>query len=256
MASALKAGAVDYLIRPVDSHELLRRTGVYARIEEFSAKQDGAESAVLQPPKPASSPKGFLDRFLPGLAGLIQSRFSTSELMSQRYEKLERLGIGSFGEVWKVKNITKAAPNVFVAKIPLSKKLNPKIEKEARILRMLVDNDAVPKVQEVIEVNKKKMLIQEFVKGKTLFEVMELEREEKEKQISGLLRSSQIAHLGPWSTSVPSILLKRKSLHFFIRPPIRCTSVPMVGKTWAAMMYILPRKMATAGPLLHIWILP
>jgi len=165
VAAVFKAGAADFITRPIDPQELVRRTGVYARLEES---------------EPPSSPKGLLARFLSGLADFIQPRSSQSELLGQRYEQVARLGIGSFGEVWKVRDITQAPPNILVAKIPLSKKLNTKIEKEARILRMLAGDPAVPEVLEVIEVKKKSVLIQEFVEGKTLLEVIERELEEQE----------------------------------------------------------------------------
>lgn len=122
----------------------------------------------IKVPEPPSLRKGVTARFLLWLAELIQARFGTDELLGHRYEKVARLGIGGFGEVWKVKEAVNVPPAIFVAKIPLSKKLNPKIEKEARILRMLTDHEGVPEVHEVIEVQKKRVLIQEFVEGKDL----------------------------------------------------------------------------------------
>ncbi|MFC1812228.1 protein kinase [Thermodesulfobacteriota bacterium] len=169
VAGALKTGAADYLIRPVDSKELVSRVGVYARLKED--KQAMAES---------TRPKGLFARLLPRLTGDFGSLFSASEVLDQRYEKMDRLGIGSFGEVWKVRNVRKDPPEVFVAKIPLSKKLNAKIEKEARILERLAGHVIVPEVCEVIQEKGKKVLILEFVEGKTLFEVIERELEEKE----------------------------------------------------------------------------
>ncbi|NQT69887.1 MAG: serine/threonine protein kinase [Desulfobacteraceae bacterium] len=137
-------------------------------------------SEKIQVPEPPSLRKGFTARFLLWLAELIQSRFGAYEFLGYRYEKVARLGIGSFGEVWKVKDAVNVPPAIFVAKIPLSKKLNLKIEKEARILRMLADHAGVPEVREVIEVQQKRALIQEFVEGKTLYEVIQRELEEKE----------------------------------------------------------------------------
>lgn len=137
-------------------------------------------SKKIQVPESTSLRKGFIARFLLWLAELIQSRFGADEFLGYRYEKVARLGIGSFGEVWKVKDAVNVPPAIFVAKIPLSKKLNPKIEKEARILRMLIGHAGVPEVREVIEVQKKKVLVQEFVEGKTLYEVIQRELEEKE----------------------------------------------------------------------------
>ncbi len=94
VASALKAGAVDYLAWPLDSQELARRTGVYARLKEDHRSVTDRR-------------KGFLKGLLPKLSGGFHSLFNATELMGQRYEKIDRLGIGSFGEVWKVRDIEK-----------------------------------------------------------------------------------------------------------------------------------------------------
>ena len=193
-AWALKAGAADYLIRPVDSQELLRRTGVYTCLGESSADDDGTEIAALQELEPPSSCKKLLSRFLPGFADRLQSRFRADEFLGHRYKKVARLGLGSFGEVWKVREVLNVSPALFVAKIPLSKKLNPKIEKEARILRMLAGHAGVPEVCEIIEVNKKRVLIQEFVAGKTLLEVIERELEEKEVESVVIQLLDVVAH--------------------------------------------------------------
>jgi len=181
VASALKAGAVDYLTCPVDSQELARRTGVYARLKEDHLSVTDRR-------------KGLLKGLLPRLSGGFHSMFNATELLGQRYVKVDRLGIGSFGEVWKVRDIEKDPSDIYVAKIPLSKKLNAKIEKEARILKNLAGHAGVPEVREVIEEKKKIALIQEFVFGKTLFEVIERELEEKEVESVMIQLIDVVAH--------------------------------------------------------------
>ncbi len=138
--------------------------------------------------------KRLLTGLLPRLSRSFHSLFSASELLDYRYEKMARLGIGSFGEVWKVRDMLKDPPEIFVAKIPLDKKLNPKIEKEARILRNLAGHAGVPVVREVIDVKNKRVLIQEFVQGKTLFEVIERELEEKEVESAVIQLTRVVAH--------------------------------------------------------------
>jgi DNA-binding response OmpR family regulator/predicted Ser/Thr protein kinase len=188
-ASALKAGAVDFLACPIDPMELIKRIGVYARMGD-----DGDFSRlrieVVAPIEKEENHPGFWKR-------IIQNLFYKStekELMDLRYEKLERLGIGSFGEVWKVEDVKKDPPEIFVAKIPLDKKLNAKFEKEARILRHLAGHDGVPKIFELIEVMNKKVLIQEFIVGKTLYELIERDLEEKEVESVIIQLTDVVAH--------------------------------------------------------------
>jgi len=181
VAKALKAGAVDYLTCPVDSQELARRTGVYARLKEDRSSVTDRR-------------KGFLKGLLPRLSNGFHSLFNTTELLGQRYEKVDRLGIGSFGEVWKVRDIEKDPSDIYVAKIPLSKKLNAKIEKEARILNNIAGHAGVAEMREVIEEKNKIVLIQEFVFGKTLFEVIERELEETEVESVMIQLIDVVAH--------------------------------------------------------------
>ncbi|MBW1753134.1 MAG: protein kinase [Deltaproteobacteria bacterium] len=302
VASALKAGAVDYLIRPIDSEELIRRTGVHARLKEdnkamaeslerykehfggtevglFFTSRDGelldcnetlvkmlgyelkdellhrnveetiyfnplerskfrtaiedqgvvkdfrvtfrrkggdpvsilisghvernddgavvgyrGENVIVQENDPPAPRKGLLSGLLPMLSGRFHSLFSASELLGDRYEKVNRLGLGSFGEVWKVRDIRKDPPEFFVAKIPLSKKLNAKFEKEAHILKSLAAHDGVPKVREIIDEKNKRVLIQELILGKTLFEITERELEEKEAESVIIQLIDVVAH--------------------------------------------------------------
>ena len=187
-ASALKAGAADFLACPIDSKELIKRIGVYARMEN-DADYDRLRIDMCAPVEKVGYP-GFWKRIFRS----SYPRSTEKELMKQRYEKLNRLGIGSFGEVWKVKDMTKDPPEIFVAKIPLDKKLNAKFEKEARILRCLAGHEGVPKVFEMIEVMNKKALIQEFIVGKTLYEVIERDLEEKEVESVVIQLTDVVAH--------------------------------------------------------------
>ena len=193
-AEVLEAGAADFLVRPLDFQELTRRIAVWARLSESRVKDHGDETCLLREQEPPSSRQSPWGRILGGLTGFFNSCYDDDKILGQQYEQLVRLGLGSFGEVWKVRKITQEPPNIFVAKIPLSKKLNPKIEKEARILRMLADDPAVPKVHEVIKAKKKSILIQEFVAGKTLLEVIERELEEEEAESVLIQLVDVVAH--------------------------------------------------------------
>ena len=174
-ASALKAGAVDFLIFPVDSEELVKRLGVCVRM----ADDGGNERLRIDVCAPMEKGSGA-SRFRKWIFRGLYPRSTEKELLDLGYEKLDRLGIGSFGEVWKVKDVTKDPPKIFVAKIPLNKKFNAKFEEEAHILRKLAGHKGVPKIFEMIEIKNKRAMIQEFISGKTLYEVIERELDEAE----------------------------------------------------------------------------
>ena len=188
-ASALKSGAADFLVCPVDTKELVKRVGVYARMGN-DGDYARLKMEVIAPIEKEENYPGFWKRLIRSLS----LRSTENDLMDLRYERLERLGIGSFGEVWKVKDVTKDPPEIFVAKIPIDKKLNAKFEKEARILRHLAGHDGVPKIFEIIEVMNKKVMIQEFIVGKTLFEVIERDLEEKEVESVIIQLTDVVAH--------------------------------------------------------------
>ena len=188
-ATALKAGAADFFACPIDTKELIKRIGVYARMGNDS-DYARPRMEVIAPIDRDENYPGFWKRLIRGLS----HRSVIKDLMDLRYEKLERLGMGSFGEVWKVKDTKKDPPEIFVAKIPLDKKLNAKFEKEARILRFLAGHDGVPKIIEMIEVMNKKVLIQEFIVGKTLYEVIERDLEDKEVESVIIQLTDVVAH--------------------------------------------------------------
>ena len=188
-ASALKAGAADFLTYPIDSKELIKRIRVHARMADNGDYARLREDVCAPLGKDGDHP-GFWKRLFRN----IYPKSTEDELLNLRYEKVERLGIGSFGEVWKVKDVKKDPPEIFVAKISLHKNLNAKFEKEARILRHLAGHEGVPRVFEMIEVMKKKALIQEFIVGKTLYEVIERDLEEKEVESVVIQLTDVVAH--------------------------------------------------------------
>jgi len=188
-ASALKSGAADFLACPIDPKELVKRVGVYARMGN-DGDYARLRKEVIAPIEKDENYPGFWKRLIRSLS----LRSTENDLMDFRYERLERLGIGSFGEVWKVKDVTKDPPEIFVAKIPIDKKLNAKFEKEARILKHLAGHNGVPKIFEIIEVMNKKVLIQEFIVGKTLFEMIEHDLEEKEVESVIIQLTDVVAH--------------------------------------------------------------
>ena len=187
-ASALKAGATDFLTHPVDSKELIKRLGVCVRM----ANEGGYERLRIDvcAPLKKDGASGFRKRIFRSL----YPRSTEKELLDFGYEKVDRLGIGSFGEVWKIKDVTRDPSKFFVAKIPLNKKFNPKFEEEAQILKKIAGHKGVPRVFEMIEIKNKKALIQEFISGKTLYEVIERELEEAEIASVMIQLTDVVAH--------------------------------------------------------------
>ena len=157
----------------------------------------------------------FLGRFLKHLIPKVLpfgadffSLMKMTELIAERYEKVERLGLGSFGEVWKVRDIEREgrAPH-YVAKIPTSKKLNNQFRKEAAICRKLEGHPNSTKIIDVVEEHGRVVLIQEFVEGPSLRELLEgpLEDNQKEKILLQLVDIVAHAH-------------KRRIVHRDIKP--------------------------------------
>jgi DNA-binding response OmpR family regulator/predicted Ser/Thr protein kinase len=188
-ASALKAGAVEFLTHPVDSKELIKRLEVCVRM----ADDGGYERLRIDVCAPMEK-DGDASRFRKRIFRGLYPKSAEKELLDYGYEKLDRLGIGSFGEVWKIKDVTKDPPKIFVAKISLNKKFNAKFEEEAHILTKLAGYKGVPKVFDMIEIKSKSALIQEFISGKTLYEVIERELEEAEIESVVIQLADVVAH--------------------------------------------------------------
>jgi serine/threonine protein kinase len=142
----------------------------------------------------------FLKQFIPKVlpfSGDFFSLMKMTELIAERYEKVERLGLGSFGEVWKVRDIEREgrAP-YYVAKIPRNKNFNSRFRKEADICKQLKGHPNAIKIVEVVEHRGRVVLIQEFVEGRSLQELMfgSLEESEKERIILQLVEVVAHAH--------------------------------------------------------------
>ena len=162
------------------------------------------EPEAAEPLKDQPEGRRFLGRFLKHLVPRVLpygadffSLMKMTELIAERYEKVERLGLGSFGEVWKVRDTEREgrAP-YYVAKIPTSKKLNNQFRKEAAICRRLAGHPNSTKIIDVVEERARVILIQEFVEGPSLRELLEgpLENNKKEKILLQLVDIVAHAH--------------------------------------------------------------
>jgi PAS domain S-box-containing protein len=163
---------------------------------------DRPETAESQPER--FETQRFLGRLLQHLVPKVLpfgseyfSLMKMTELIAERYEKIERLGLGSFGDVWKVRDIEREgrAP-YYVAKIPTSKKFNDRFRKEASICRQLEGHPNAIKIIDAVEERGRVVLIQEYAEGPSLRELLEgsLEEKEKEKIIIQLVDIVAYAH--------------------------------------------------------------
>jgi serine/threonine protein kinase len=92
-------------------------------------------------------------------------------LLSGGWEKVRRLGFGSFAEVWLVREAGKE--NLAVAKIPHNKKLNVKFLREAAILKRLGGHPNTARLLGIAKEEGKAIIIQEYAEGETLQEMMD-----------------------------------------------------------------------------------
>jgi PAS domain-containing protein len=117
----------------------------------------------------------LVETFLPAARDHL-ALLEMTPLLGGRYEKIKKLGQGSYGEVWLVRDTeVLEGPRDYVAKIPLSRTVNAKLRKEAVICRRLSPHPGVVRLVDLLEEDDKVILIQEYVAGRTLEEMLEHE---------------------------------------------------------------------------------
>lgn len=115
----------------------------------------------------------LISRLLP-FAGNILSVLKLTELLGGRYEKVRRLGQGSYGEVWLVLDTEAVAlDQYYVAKIPFSRGYNRMFQREADICRKLAPHPGAVRLIETLEEGGRFIMIQEYVRGRTLQDLLE-----------------------------------------------------------------------------------
>ncbi len=135
----------------------------------FQVEQVGAPSPLKR------ALKSLVEHFLPTAKDYL-ALLSMTPLLGGRYEKLKKLGQGSFGEVWLVADTEVVGEERrYVAKIPFSKAANAKFRKEAAICQKLAPHPGIIQLHEVLEDDGKVILIQEYVAGPTLEELLKEE---------------------------------------------------------------------------------
>lgn len=196
----LHAGADEYWILPLDTTAFPPRLNV---LFEWGQSVLSGEAAPLRKVSViAAAGTSLLQRLKKGLRRL--SSLSDSEhtavasglasVIAGRWKKLRRLGFGSFGEVWLVQEKTKG--EMAVVKIPHSHKLNTKFIREAAILKHLIGHPNAVQLIELMKEEGKVVIVQEYVEGSTLQELLDqgMDSVVKEKAFLDLLAIVAYAH--------------------------------------------------------------
>ncbi len=115
----------------------------------------------------------LISRLLP-FAGNILSVLKLTELLGGRYEKVKKLGQGSYGEVWLVLDSEAVEQDeYYVAKIPFSRGYNKMFRREADICRKLAPHAGAVRLVDSVEEGGRFIMIQEYVQGRTLQDFLE-----------------------------------------------------------------------------------
>jgi CheY-like chemotaxis protein len=202
--SFFRAGADDFWVLPLDDtafptrfHVVLEWGHAMLRTEPQAGQLEGGPFAAIGtlgrtlwerlrrwvgPDKPAAAASPVVEN---------------ATFLAGRWEKLRRLGFGSFGEVWLVRPAPgKTGEGLAVAKIPHDRKLNTKFLREAAILRRLAGHENSVQLIEIVKDTGKVVLIQEYAEGQSLQAHLEqgMSAEIKEKAFLQLLAIMAFAH--------------------------------------------------------------
>ena len=198
--------------------QVVQRSSVPGRVKVRLKSRKGQPVAVLladlanQAPspdrlsfeiQPVGSPSplkrafhSLVENFLPTARDYL-SLLEMTPLLGGRYEKLKKLGQGSFGEVWLVRDTEELdGPREYVCKIPFLRAANAKFRLEADICRRLSPHPGVVKQVATLEEEDKVILIQEYLAGQTLEDMLsgELPRPLVERLILQLIEVVAHAH--------------------------------------------------------------
>ncbi len=138
----------------------------------------------------------LVENFLPTARDYL-SLLEMTPLLGGRYEKLKKLGQGSFGEVWLVRDTEELdGPREYVAKIPFTRTANAKFRQEADICRRLSPHPGVVRQVATLEDEDKVILIQEYLAGRTMEDMLseEIPRPLAERLILELVEVVAHAH--------------------------------------------------------------
>jgi hypothetical protein len=188
----LHAGADDYWMLPLDASSFASR--LYVMLEWGNAVR-------LEDREEPSRNNTFWRRIGRRLRRVFSFVSASSEpgpgsprLLGGKWEMVRRLGFGSYGEVWLIRD--REAVSLAVAKIPHSTKMNAKFLREASILKRLAGSPNAVHLKEIVRDEEKVVLIEEYAEGLTLQERMDqgMSGAAKERVFLALLDVVAFAH--------------------------------------------------------------
>jgi len=195
----VRAGADDYWILPLDAKPFAPR--LYVLLELAVGIFEGRTQTLSRSQRTSRGSgvwwqrlKAHVLRFFSGRPDSLVSPEDGFSLLSGKWRRIKRLGFGSFGEVSLVQQEGNGA--LAVSKVPHDAKLNTKFLREAAILKQLAGHPHAVQLIEVVKEEDKIVLIQEYVEGATLHELMSegMDARAKEKAFLQLLDIVAHAH--------------------------------------------------------------
>ncbi|MFH0780577.1 MAG: serine/threonine-protein kinase [Pseudomonadota bacterium] len=209
----LNAGADDFIELPINesrfSISFLILLEMGQALEQAIPRQD---SIVVAPARTNDTTRDGWERIVDYFQGGLSffspkslTNLARTEHISDRWQRIRRIGEGGFGIVWLVKEI--GTNRLAVAKTPHSPAMNIGVLRSAAILKRLVHHPNVVQLIEVVKDSGRFILIQEYAEGPTLQELLE-------RGIPALDKENYILQL----ISVISYAHKHKILHRDIKP--------------------------------------
>lgn len=207
----LQAGADDFVNLPLNSNQfsisflVLFEIGQTIASQRRRMEEQSSSNKELPTPPPWHRAIQYLQVGLSYFAPKSLIEKTQPEPIFDRWLQIKRLGLGGFGVVWLVEEI--ATKRLAVAKIPHSPQMNIRVLRSAAILKRLVHHPNIVHLIEIVKENGRFILIQEYVEGPTLQELLE-------KGITPVDRESYFLQL----LSVISYSHKNKIIHRDIKP--------------------------------------
>lgn len=207
----LQAGADDFINLPLNKNQFSISFLVLLEIGQTIAlqrrKMEERPETVRKAPEipPWHRAIQYLQAGLSYFTPRSLTSTKQTEYIFDRWKHVKRLGLGGFGVVYQVEEL--GTGRRAVAKIPHSSQMNLRVLRSAAILKRLVHHPNIVHLIEIVKDHGKFILIQEYVRGPTLQELLS-------KGIPPVDRESYFLQL----LSVVSYSHKHKILHRDIKP--------------------------------------